>query len=62
MTTKVFGIEYGCERCGSTSVTRDAWAEWDAKRQSWELAAMFDFAWCHDCARASRLIERKVTG
>ena len=45
---------------GSVSVTRDAGAEWDTKRQNWELSAMFDFAFCHTCHRATRLIERKV--
>ena len=52
------GIEYACERCGGTAVTRDAWAEWDVRRQSWELSAMFDFAFCHSCHRATRLVER----
>jgi hypothetical protein len=62
MQTKAFGIEYACERCGGIAVTRDAWAEWDAKRQNWELSAMFDFAFCHTCHHATRLIERKAGG
>jgi hypothetical protein len=60
MKDKPFGIEYVCEHCDGSSVTRDAWAEWDGKRQSWELSAMFDFAFCHACHRATRLIERRV--
>lgn len=50
-------VEYACERCGGTAVTRDAWAEWDAGSQSWRLAEVFDFAFCHNCHRETRLEE-----
>lgn len=51
-------IEHACERCGSVAVTRDAWAEWNVADQSWVLAETFDFAFCHECHRETRLVER----
>ena len=47
-----------CEKCGSTHVTRDAWAEWDEEAQGWRLGAVFDFAYCHRCQRSARLEKR----
>jgi hypothetical protein len=52
--------EYGCERCGALAVTRDAWAEWRVDLQAWVLAEIFDFAFCHQCHRETRLVERRV--
>ncbi|MGK6354879.1 hypothetical protein ACMGDH_06585 [Sphingomonas sp. DT-207] len=51
-------IEYACARCGGIAVTRDAWAEWNVARQRWTLCEVFDFAFCHQCARATQLVER----
>ena len=53
-------VEHACERCGATSVTRDAWAEWDVAGQSWVLSEIFDFAFCHQCHRDTKLVERAV--
>lgn len=53
-------VEHGCERCGGTAVTRDAWAEWSAESQAWILSEVFDFAFCHECQRETRLIARRV--
>ncbi|WP_276605809.1 hypothetical protein [Sphingomonas gei] len=39
-------------------MTRDAWAEWNLESQAWVLSEIFDFAFCHTCARESRLTER----
>lgn len=44
------GTRKVCERCGSEMVTRDAWAEWNVERQEWVLSAVFDYAFCHNCA------------
>ena len=55
-------IEIVCERCGSVAVTRDAWVEWDVAAQDWVLAAVFDHAFCHECHRDARLVERPVAG
>ena len=55
-------VAYTCERCGSASVTRDAWAEWDVDAQSWVPSAIFDFAFCHQCHREARLVESPLTG
>ncbi|WP_188054108.1 MULTISPECIES: hypothetical protein [unclassified Sphingosinithalassobacter] len=54
-------LEYACERCGGTAVTRDAWAEWDVAAQAWVLSAVFDYAHCHECHRDTRLVERPAT-
>lgn len=55
-------VEYACERCGSVAVTRDAWAEWDASAQAWVLSETFDFAFCHQCTRETRLLARISRG
>ena len=54
------GVEYACERCGGTAVTRDAWAEWSPAGQSWMLSEIFDFAFCHHCHRETKLVERPM--
>ena len=51
-------IEHACAHCGSVAVTRDAWAEWHVADQAWVLAETFDFAFCHECHRETRLVER----
>jgi hypothetical protein len=51
-------IDYVCERCGGVAVTRDAWAEWDVALQLWVMRTLFDHAFCHDCRRATLLVER----
>lgn len=51
-------IEFACARCGGIAVTRDAWAEWSVERQRWALSEVFDFAFCHQCHRATQLVER----
>ncbi|WP_448663123.1 hypothetical protein ACG3SL_00130 [Sphingomonas sp. CJ20] len=53
-------LEYACDRCGGTAVTRDAWAEWKVEEQAWALNALFDFAFCHQCHRQTQLVERSV--
>lgn len=55
-------VEYACERCGGVAVTRDAWAEWDASSQAWVLSETFDFAFCHQCHRETRLLARISRG
>lgn len=55
-------IEYGCERCGGTAVTREAWAEWDVAAQMWVLSATFDFAFCHHCHRQTALVAKEAGG
>jgi len=46
-----------CEECGSTLVTRDAWAEWNLDAQDWELGAIYDYAFCHKCERETHIEE-----
>jgi hypothetical protein len=49
-----------CGKCGSTNVSRDAWADWDVAKQEWILAAVFDYGHCHNCEGESRLKEVKL--
>jgi hypothetical protein len=46
-----------CGTCGSDVVTRDAWAEWNTRRQDWVLGAVYDYAYCHDCQNDTRIEE-----
>lgn len=46
-----------CGTCGGNNVSRDAWANWDARSQQWVLGAVFDYGHCHDCDGESRLEE-----
>ncbi|MHA6718067.1 hypothetical protein ACX40Y_01330 [Sphingomonas sp. RS6] len=49
-------IDHVCERCGCNGVTRDAWAEWDVTTQRWLLGEIFDYSFCHQCHRETRLL------
>lgn len=49
-----------CAGCGSAAVTRDAWAEWDAKTQSWQLGALFRTGYCHTCLKETVVVERAL--
>ena len=49
-----------CSWCGSTAVTRDAWAEWDEARQEWRLGAVFDDGYCHRCEAERSLGEQPL--
>jgi hypothetical protein len=55
-------IQILCGTCGSTLVTRDAWAEWDVDAQNWTLGAVYDYAYCHQCDRETRLVEAALNG
>jgi hypothetical protein len=43
------GSKWVCSHCGSENVLLDAWAAWNIETQSWELANVFDAAFCEDC-------------
>jgi hypothetical protein len=60
MTTSMEGpkLRMVCEKCSSTLVTRDAWAEWDEDKQDWVLGAAYDYAFCHDCQAETHIEER----
>ncbi len=51
-----------CSRCGSESVRRDAYAEWDSTTQRWELAAVFDQGYCDECGGEAALSTVPMTG
>lgn len=49
-----------CGTCGSTLVTRDAWAEWDEEEQDWILGAAYDYSFCHFCEGETRIQELPI--
>lgn len=49
-----------CADCGSSHVSRDAWANWDEMRQAWVLGAVFDDGHCHRCERRVSLVEQSL--
>lgn len=51
-------VIFVCASCASPSVTREAWASWDASSQRWLLAELFDYAFCHSCHRRVVIEER----
>ncbi|HVI97588.1 MAG TPA: hypothetical protein VM657_00825 [Sphingomonas sp.] len=53
-------VEYVCDACGSSEISRDAWADWDTATQQWVLGAVFDYAHCHRCERETSLEEQEV--
>ena len=50
-------VKIVCYTCNSSKVTRDAWASWDEATQDWVLAAVYDYAFCHNCENDTRLTE-----
>ena len=53
-------VTFVCKWCGSTDVSRDAWADWDTQNQQWVLRVAFDYAHCHVCDYETRLVEREL--
>ena len=53
-------IDMVCRDCGSTRVTRDAWAQWDSEEQCWTLAQIFDYSYCFDCEADAPVVERET--
>ena len=50
-------VDYVCSMCGGNTVTRDAWAEWDAATQQWTIGAAFDQSFRHDCEEETNLTD-----
>jgi len=46
-------IEPVCRDCGSTDLTRDALAAWDADAQQWVLSAIYESTACQTCEAES---------
>ncbi|CCW16957.1 hypothetical protein EBBID32_12960 [Sphingobium indicum BiD32] len=42
-------VEPACRDCGSTNLTRDAFAGWDSDTQQWVLSAIYQSTTCHAC-------------
>jgi len=49
-----------CANCGSSEVRKDAWAAWDLNTQQWDLAAIYDHAYCLDCDARTTIVEEQV--
>lgn len=49
-----------CSTCGSEDVVVDAWARWNTREQSWEIADVLDAAFCRNCDGECLTEERAV--
>jgi hypothetical protein len=54
-------VKMVCCECGSEDVLADAYAEWDAVAQVWELVETFPKgAYCSDCGCGTRIEEQPL--
>lgn len=51
-TDEAVGSTPRCGKCGSSRVSKDAWACWDPDLGRWTLQSVFDNVYCHDCDRS----------
>ena len=51
-------IEKVCDKCNSTDVVIDAWAEWNTDMQAWTLGDTFQHQYCRACEAETRIISR----
>lgn len=42
-------IKIICAVCRGENVKKDAWVEWNSDAGRWEVACVFDHAFCDDC-------------
>lgn len=49
-----------CSHCQSPNVRRDAYAAWNTEAQTWELATVYDAAYCTDCDGETSLEEIEI--
>lgn len=49
-----------CQTCGSTRVTKDAWAGWNAEAALWELETVLDQEYCHQCEAKTTFVWRRA--
>ena len=49
-----------CRTCGSTRVTKDAWAGWNSEAGLWELETVLDQEFCHHCEAATTFVWRRA--
>ena len=49
-------IKYVCKHCGSDSVGRDAFCDWNVETQTWEIANFMDREICFTCSDDTTLI------
>jgi len=48
-----------CRTCGSTRVTKDAWAGWNSEAGLWELENVFDQEFCHQCEAQTTFVWKR---
>ena len=49
-----------CGACRGENIRKDAYAEWNAELQQWELSAIFDHTVCDDCGSENSAIEKVI--
>ena len=49
-----------CSSCGSEDVRVDAWVTWSEARQAWEVAEVFDAAFCAQCDGETSIVDQEV--
>jgi hypothetical protein len=50
-------VGYVCARCGSSNVTSDTIAQWNARKQKWIVVGHYDSSECLDCEQEEAIIE-----
>ena len=51
-------VKYICKNCGSDSVGRDAFVDWNYEAQQWELANFInENGFCFQCSDETYLVE-----
>lgn len=45
-----------CSVCGCDQLLRDAYANWDHKKQDWVIHSVFDDFYCPDCEGETSII------
>jgi hypothetical protein len=54
-------VAFVCERCSSSLVRLDAWAEWNDGAQEWVLSTTYDYTYCLTCEAETRLVEVELS-
>lgn len=54
VTVTLKRVQMVCPDCGSTDVTRDASADWNVDKQTWELFTTYDACYCGKCDETKR--------
>jgi hypothetical protein len=50
-------VRYVCARCGSSNVTSDTVAQWNARKQEWVVIGHYDSSECLDCEQEEEIVQ-----